>query len=201
MTAVSAKSGDILWRKIFEKNERGDIKLLYVQAEASDTDRLNFDNEIITVSGSSPALIRGWNPITGNIQWEWSLTPNSAVNAEHSLWFYDNLYVYHVIPVYGSHIEVTPYFATSGQQIKATTSKIMASFINENSCTLVAPYFVCAMKHKIIGIHLTAEKVELVTKNLDKSAEGKPISPLRVCVPTTDMINDLHVYVYLFYFC
>lgn len=180
LAALNTKTGDILWRKVFEKNDRGDIKLLHVQSDPNKINRPNADDGIITVSGSSPALVRGWDGRSGNIEWEWSLTPTSLANAENTLWFYDNLYIYHVIPVYRSHIEVTAYYASTGQQVKQTSTKISAAWINENSCVLATPFFVCAIKNQLIGIDLTSDTNELLTKGLSRDYGTETPKVLRV---------------------
>lgn len=180
MAALNTKTGEILWRKVFEKNDRGDIKLLHVQSDPNKINRPNADDGIITVSGSNPALVRGWDAKTGNIEWEWSLTPTSVTNLEHTIWFYDNLYIYHVVPVYGAHIELTAYYASTGQQVKQTSTKIAAAWINKNACVLAAPYFTCVVKNQIISIDLTSDANELLTKALDRDYSGQTPTLLRV---------------------
>lgn len=168
LAALSLKTGEILWRKVFEKSNRGELKLLHVQNEMP-----NVSEEIITISGSNPALLRGWNSGTGNMEWEWSLTPTSPVNTANTLWFYDKLYIYHIVPVYNSHIELTVYFGSTGQQIKPTTTRISTPWITKDGCVLAAPYFVCTVKNQILAIDLTSESNEILTNVLDRDVSNE----------------------------
>lgn len=176
LAALNAKTGSILWRKVLEKGDRGSIRMLHVP---KNLDRSGVsDEELITVSGSSPALIRGWNARTGNIEWEWTLTPTTALAATNAFWFYDTLYLYHVVAVFGSHLELTAYFASTGQQVKATTTRISAAWIEQDSCVLASTVYACVVKGKVIGIDLIAESNELLTKPLTDGdyAGKKPVS-------------------------
>lgn len=175
LAALNAKTGSILWRKVLEKGDRGSIRLLHVPnnwVRSGET-----DEELITVSGSSPALIRGWNARTGNIEWEWTLTPTTPQAAANAIWFYDTLYLYHVVPVFGSHLELTAYFASTGQQVKSTTTRIAATWISEDSCVLASTVYACVVKGQVIGVDLIAESNELLSKPLSGDYGGtKPVA-------------------------
>lgn len=180
MAAVNSKNGEILWRQIFETSERGDIKLLYVNTNPNNKGVASTTHsapgmDVITVSGTNPALIRNWNSYSGNLLGEWALTPNVPEKAEDSLWFYNSNSLYHVIPVWGSHLEVTSYHPTTGQQAKASSSRISANWINKNDCVLAEPFIACLVKNQIIAIDLTSEKSELFTKILPESVKGELI--------------------------
>ncbi|XP_046674669.1 uncharacterized protein LOC124363464 [Homalodisca vitripennis] len=54
--------GEILWRQILEKNSHGTVQLMHV------------DVEMVTVTGSGPYTVRGWNINLGNMLYEWSIT-------------------------------------------------------------------------------------------------------------------------------
>lgn len=177
LAVLNAKNGEIVWRRSLEKSIRGDIKLLHIQQMES-ISRPNADPEVITVSGSSPAMIRGWNPLTGNLQWEWSMMPNTLNSSAQIDWFYDNLYLYHVIAVAQSHIEVTAYYASTGQQIKSTTTKYTAPWITETNCVLAAPFYACLHQNKLVAIDLAAEKAEIIQKQL--TSNSKTIKILKV---------------------
>uniref|UniRef100_U5ER11 ER membrane protein complex subunit 1 n=1 Tax=Corethrella appendiculata TaxID=1370023 RepID=U5ER11_9DIPT len=173
LAAISAKSGEILWRQILEKNPRGNIKLLQipellkenlpVQVQQREKNRIY---DIITVSGHNPALIRGWNSNSGNLEWEWSLMPNSVEKSENSLWFIDEQSLFHVLPVWNSHIEITEYHKSSGQIYGSGSKKITAAWINADKCKLIAPYFVCVNGDQVIAINLQLDKDNVVTKSL-----------------------------------
>ncbi|XP_053696909.1 ER membrane protein complex subunit 1 [Sabethes cyaneus] len=178
LAAISAKTGEILWRQVLEKGSRGDIKLLHVPAQGfeiqSTGNRFSRASDIITVSGVSPTLIRGWNPNTGALEWEWSILPTSPEKAERGQWFKNEINLYHVVPVLGSHIEVTEYIATSGQQVKQTTSRISAAWIRDEKCVLVAPFYACALQDQIMAIDLLSDNAQIIARPLKSLAMGSP---------------------------
>lgn len=163
---------------MLEKSPRGDIKLLHVPNQGngvqSSGSRYNRAFDVITVTGVNPALVRGWNSNTGSLEWEWSLLPNSPEKAENALWFLNEGNLYHVVPVWGSHLEVTEYIAASGQQTKTSTSRISAAWIKEGHCTLAANFFACAIDQQVLAIDLLAESAQIIAKSLEVSASGTP---------------------------
>lgn len=166
-----------------EKDSRGNIHYLHVtQTDKNELTRSGEyqDYDVITVSGTNPAMIRGWNPSTGNINWEWSLTPNTPVNGENSLWIYQDSILYHVVPVYGSHIEVTGYYASTGQHVKSTTTRISTPWIVQGNCILAAPYFACTVGSQLVGVNLLAENSVLIAKDFDRDINGSQLKVLKV---------------------
>lgn len=59
--------GAIIWRQILEKGEHGTIQAMYV------------DVEMVTVSGSGPFTVRGWNANLGSMLYEWSVSTARCV--------------------------------------------------------------------------------------------------------------------------
>ncbi|EAT44875.1 AAEL003785-PA [Aedes aegypti] len=178
LAAISAKSGDILWRQVLEKSPRGDIKLLHVpnpgngvQASGRSSNRA-FD--VVTVTGASPAMVRGWNSNTGSLEWEWSLLPSAPEKAEHAFWFVAEGSLYHVVPVWGSHIELTEYMVSTGQQAKPTTTRISAAWIKEGKCTIADRFFACGMEQQVLAIDLLADNPQIVAKPLETMALDSP---------------------------
>ncbi|XP_062535416.1 ER membrane protein complex subunit 1 isoform X2 [Armigeres subalbatus] len=179
LAAISAKSGEILWRQLLEKSPRGDIKLLHIPGQAnqgvqSGDGRSNRAFDVVTVTGVNPALVRGWNPNTGSLEWEWSLLPNSPEKAESAVWFAEQSSLYQVVPVWGSHIELTEYFVSTGQQSKPSTSRISAAWIKEDRCTLADKFFACAIDQQILVVDLLAENPQIISKQLETAASGSP---------------------------
>lgn len=194
MAAINSKNGEILWRQIFETTERGDIKLLYVNTNPNNKGVASTTHsapgmDVITVSGFNPALIRNWNSYSGNLLGEWALTPIVPDKAEDSLWFYSSNSLYHVIPVWGSHLEVTSYHPLSGAA-PSGSSRISANWINKNNCILTEPFIVCFVKNQIIAIDLTSEKSELFTKILPESVNGK-LTAVKGIEATVTIGNEL----------
>lgn len=178
LAAISAKTGEIIWRQVLEKSPRGDIKLMYVPKQRnglqSTGNRQNRAFDVITVTGASPALVRGWNSNTGTLEWEWSLIPTSVEKADNALWFMNGGNLYHVVPVWGSHIEVTGYISTSGEQLKPTTTRISTPWIKHDRCVISDTLFVCSINEQIFAIDLLSDNAQIITKPLDASASLPP---------------------------
>lgn len=182
--SLCPKSGDIQWRQIFEKSPRGDIKYSYNfksqqsvgTGTAAARRNSNHGFDVLTVQGVAPAIVRGWNAESGNIEWEWSLMPISTDKAEGAFWFYSNNMLHHVIPVWGSHLEITRYFATSGQLADSSTSKLIAPWINENKCTLAGSYYVCLEGSQLIVLNLVSSEANIMKKQLPSEPKSAPLS-------------------------
>jgi len=173
LAAVSSKNGDILWRRVLETDEsRGSIRFLHVNQNSRNVASQSNDGspyDVITVSGHSPILFRGWNINSGNLAWEWSITPTSE-KADDSQYFFKDGNIYHVLPVWNSHIELTEYHATTGQQAKATSSRITAGWITKESCKLSSNYFSCLVKDQLLVLDLLAAQNNVRTKTIDVPA-------------------------------
>ncbi|XP_030246797.1 ER membrane protein complex subunit 1 isoform X2 [Drosophila navojoa] len=177
--SLCPKTGEIIWRQVLEKKPRGDIKLLQVSGFADDSSdtaaapmgsHLGFD--MMTVQGHAPALVRGWNTNIGTIEWEWSIMPLNTERAQDAVWFYSNSILYHVVPAWRSHIEVTSYFATSGHTT-GSTSKIMAAWINPESCLLSGSFYVCLDGKQLISLDLVAKSTQVIATSLSAEPRSK----------------------------
>lgn len=159
LAALSSRNGDILWRRVLETDDsRGDIKFLYVTRDSKNIASHSGDVDpfgVITVSGSNPVLFRGWDITNGNLAWEWSLTPTKEGDAQY---FFKDQNIYHVLPIWNSHIEITEYHASSGQQRKPTSTRITAGWITKDRCALSSSFFACLVKDQLIAIDLLADK-------------------------------------------
>lgn len=175
LAALSSKTGDILWRKVLETDEaRGDVKFLHVTKDSKNVVSQSSDGDpfgIITVSGVNPVFFRGWDVSNGNLAWEWSLSPLSD-NSEGSQYFYRENSIYHVLPVWNSHIEVTEYHASSGQTNDGTTSKITAGWITKDNCVLSSNFYACLVKDQLIVLDLVASGNNIRSKAVDASARS-----------------------------
>lgn len=153
---LSAKNGEILNRQVFESDSRGEILLLAGNTAATGS-HLTRDYDTITVSGRNPSIIRGWNTENSALEFEWSLNLLNPDAAPNVMWFYNKHFLYHVIPMWGSHVEVTGYIANSGQSTKQTATKIITAWSRKESCLLVEQYFVCNVKNQVLVLDLIAE--------------------------------------------
>lgn len=180
MAALAAKSGALFWRQVLEKEPRGKLQFSTVFTDGSSQQHV-----FLTVSGSgNPHLVRGWDPLDGSLLWEWSIQVTDPERIEGEYWFYENLMLYHVLAYYGSHIEVTQYFASNGQQLRAGTSRITTPWIAKDACFITAPYFVCGVKNQILGVNLISDNGELYSKPLldDIKAPFEPVAGLEATV-------------------
>lgn len=159
-----------MWRRILESDDsRGNVKFLHVTKDSRSIVRGGDDGSdpfgVITVTGTNPVLFRGWDINSGNLGFEWSLTPTTE-NVD-SQYFFKGTSIYHVVPVWNSHIELTEYHASSGQQSSATTSKITAGWITKGSCVLSGEFFACLTKNQLLVLDLLSAENNLRTKSLE----------------------------------
>lgn len=176
LAALSSKTGEILWRRIFEKDESGSIKFLHVNREQRNIVSRNGDVDpfgIITVSGHNPALVRGWDVNTGNLAWEWPLVALGD-NTDGSYYFKDS-YIHHVMPVWGSHIEVTEYHASTGQPKTSKSSRISAGWISKDNCVFTSSYFTCLVKEQLLVLDILASANNVKTKQIQGATSGVSI--------------------------
>ncbi|XP_023300115.2 ER membrane protein complex subunit 1 isoform X2 [Lucilia cuprina] len=183
VASLCPKTGEILWRQVFENGARGSVKLLQLSSASATADSTaaaragsSHGFDMLTVQGHAPALVRGWNSNTGHLEWEWSLMPLQSDKAVNSMWFYRNSLLYHVLPVWHSHLEVTQYFATSGQAT-SNTAKITAPWISQEKCILTGVYFSCLEGAELISLDLTANQPQVIKKSLG-SIPTQPIKAL-----------------------
>lgn len=161
MASVKTKSGELVHRVVFEFGPRGEVLLL--RGQSSGGSHLSRDFDLLTVSGRNPSLVRGWSSTSFNLEFEWSLNLVNPTAAGDVLWFYDKHFLYHVIPVWSSHIELVTYIANSGETTKSTATKIAASWIRQESCRLAGSNFVCLLKNQLITLDLLAESSNIRT--------------------------------------
>lgn len=170
--SLSAKTGEIQWRRIFESEDsRGDIKFLYVNPEPRQVVGRHEEADpfgIVTVTGDSPALFRGWDTNTGNLLWEWSLTPIG--DNTHGVYFFADSYIHHVMPVWGSHLEVTEYHASTGQQKTSKSSRISAGWIARDKCVFTSSYFTCLVKDQLLVLDILATDNNVRTKAIQDTS-------------------------------
>lgn len=145
--------------------------------------------DVLTVQGHAPALVRGWNVASGNLDWEWSLMPLQTERAESSFWFYKNGLLYHVIPTWHRHIEVTPYFATTGRATE-TTGRISAGWISADKCVLSGVYYTCLEGSQLIGFDVTASQPKILRKTLENVAKDK--------LRAVEVGDKLHISIFFF---
>lgn len=196
LASLCPRTGQLLWRQVLELSPRGDIKLMhYLPLERLRETKFMEHNEgnqqsydVLTIQGHAPALVRGWYlKNNGHIESEWSLMPLQPDLAEKAFWIYsqpDTLY--HVVPVWKSHLEITQYRASTGQ-VKGNTAKLTSPWIQENRCVVTGVYLVCLddgeegqQRTQLLTIDVTANSPRIHTKLLDHSASSQGLQIVQV---------------------
>ncbi|KAH8369163.1 hypothetical protein KR009_003087 [Drosophila setifemur] len=180
VASLCVKTGELVWRQVLEQKPRGAIKLLQVSGFSDDSTGTaaapigsNMGFDMLTVQGHAPALVRGWNTNIGAIEWEWSSMPLNTERALDSLWFYSSSVLYHVVPAWRSHLEVTAYFASSGHST-GSTSKVIAPWVNAENCLLSGTYYVCVDGKQLISLDLVSKSGQVIRTTLDAPPLEKP---------------------------
>uniref|UniRef100_A0A2A4K944 ER membrane protein complex subunit 1 n=1 Tax=Heliothis virescens TaxID=7102 RepID=A0A2A4K944_HELVI len=154
LAALNLKTGQVVWRHVFESTSTGNIQLLHVS------------DKVVTVTGSNPYLVRGWDSSTGVLIWEWSLTLQNDEQADFSEWWVQNNMLVHMLPMFGSHIEVSMYHLMTGQN-RGSTSKLPAPWANDG-CVLTPPYYTCVSgevgSQQILSLDVTSNAVQLISR-------------------------------------
>lgn len=75
-------------------------------------------------------VLTKYSTVSGVLQFEWSLTLQNDEQADFSEWWVQNDMLVHMLPVFGSHIEVTMYNLATGQN-KGSTTKLPAVWSND----------------------------------------------------------------------
>ncbi|KAB0796589.1 hypothetical protein PPYR_10650 [Photinus pyralis] len=129
VASLSLKNGQILWRQVLENPSVNQIELLHV------------DKEVTSVSGGKGTwYVRGWDSSSGSLLWEWSFY---VENKQHPYWVLSKDQLIHIIPVLGSHLEVTSYDVRSGRN-NGKTTKISTPWVSDLSkCKTVGVYWAC----------------------------------------------------------
>lgn len=179
VASLCVKTGELVWRQVLEQKPRGDVKLLQVSGFADDSSDTaaapmgsNMGFDMLTVQGHAPALVRGWNTNMGALEWEWSIMPMNTERAQDAMWIYSKSVLYHVLPAWRSHLEVTAYFASSGHST-GSTSKVIAPWITSESCTLSGTFYVCTDGKQLISLDLVSKSGQVIRTSLEAEPKGK----------------------------
>lgn len=171
IAALNVDNGDIVWRRILEKGERGPVQhLQYVNDESISSNSLRVSNRqepdrfMITVAGTSFISVRVWNIRTGNLAWEWTMQLNN-VREERSHWFSTSTSLYHVQPASdASSIEISTYNIRTGHA-ESTTRKIPIGTVQKRDCDFVQSFLVCTHAGESFAIDLMSGVKKGVSKS------------------------------------
>ncbi|KAK7866597.1 hypothetical protein R5R35_010431 [Gryllus longicercus] len=173
VAALNLKSGNIIWRQVLEKKEQGTIHFMNITSEA-----------VITVSGTNPVNVRGWDLNGGFLLWDWSFPLHVFISSEEeNKWFLSDteLKLYHIS--LGSEIIVKPYELTSGRALEG--SKLPLPLASKPSCVVAAPYIACI---ESVGGNPILHTVSITAVN------SKPVSkPLKPLIENTEVtLESVH---------
>ncbi|XP_014259413.1 ER membrane protein complex subunit 1 [Cimex lectularius] len=128
--------GKILWRRLLEKGEYGDIKQLFV------------GSEVVSVSGNGPFMVRGWNKTTGLQTFEWS-TPHSLTYSKSEKWTVDHSKVYQ-LAFASQTLEVTAFHLKNGNPA-GSTKTISAQWLSSgNKCAVSNGVVSCVNSQNVL---------------------------------------------------
>ncbi|CAH2239621.1 jg19142 [Pararge aegeria aegeria] len=188
LAALNLKTGQVVWRHVFESASSGNIQLLHV------------GEKITTVTGSNPYLVRGWDSASGVLMWEWTLALQNDQQAVYSEWWVQNNKLVHLLPVIGSHLEVTMYNLLTGSN-RGATSKLPAVW-NNDGCVLTAPYYTCVSGNMgsqiLLSLDVTSNVIQIISKPLSnfinlKESIGGNLRPLDNSVVPGFIVDDKKV--------
>lgn len=171
IAALNVDNGDIVWRRILEKSDRGSVQYLqYLNDDtitSSNSLRVSSRQEperfMITVAGTSFTSVRVWNIRTGNLAWEWTVQLNNARD-EQSHWFSTPTSLYHVQPAWDtSSVEVTTYNIKTGHT-ESTTRKIPIGTARKQDCDFVQSFMVCTNAGESFSIDLKSGAKKSISK-------------------------------------
>ncbi|XP_045496441.1 ER membrane protein complex subunit 1 isoform X1 [Colias croceus] len=167
LAALNLKTGQVMWRHVFESAGSGNIKLLHVSE----------GDKVTTVTGNNPYLVRGWDPATGVLQWEWPISLLDTERAHLSEWWVQNGMLVHLLPAFGSHLEVTMYNLMTGAN-RGATSKLPAGWTNDG-CILTPPYYTCISgnmgEYMLLSLDVTSNAVQIISKPLSSYFQANEV--------------------------
>lgn len=171
IAALNVDNGDIIWRRVLEKGDRGSIQYLqYLSEEVYSSNSLRVsgrqepDRFMVTVTGSSFVLVRVWNIRTGNLAWEWNLQLANTPNVK-SHWFSTTTTLYHIQPNWeSSNAEITAYNIKTGQ-IDTVTQRIPTGSSQKQNCDFVQSFLVCSIGGEVLATDLLTGTKKVVTKS------------------------------------
>ncbi|XP_034941142.1 ER membrane protein complex subunit 1 isoform X2 [Chelonus insularis] len=133
-SALHLKSGQLLWRRVFEKEGK-----IHALSDVSD------GGDLITVSGSVPVLVRIWDPATGHILNEWPLAEQNPERLKDVKWHLKDGILYHILPLYSSGVQIISYDSKTGEKLK--NQSVSAPFLTpETECVFTSPSYLTCLK-------------------------------------------------------
>ncbi|XP_054268217.1 ER membrane protein complex subunit 1 isoform X2 [Macrosteles quadrilineatus] len=159
IAALSTKTGEIVWRQILERDDNGKVQLLHV------------DGEMVTVTGSGPFTVRGWNANSGSLLYEWSITTASGPSIRWSI-YRGKLYLVNIVD---SQVEVSAYNLRTGGEPNSYTIPL-TDFPKDQSKVALAGvnlvYISTQKANTVQAVHLTEQKNNIVSVTVPGPADS-----------------------------
>lgn len=127
VASINLLDGTLKWRKVLETSNYGKIQAFSV------------GNEVVTVSGIGPYLVRGWNLRSGFMTYEWVIS-SSGNNNIH--WTIDSNKVYQVRFPKDGIAEITAHHLKTGNPA-GSSKTIEKPWLNDISCYVDKGVILC----------------------------------------------------------
>ncbi|XP_014285151.1 ER membrane protein complex subunit 1 isoform X2 [Halyomorpha halys] len=173
VAALNLHDGSIKWRRVLELAEYGVIHAFSV------------GSEVVTLSGSGPYLLRGWNLNSGILSYEWNIPVS-----EHSdiKWTMDENNLYQV-RFLQNLLEVTSYNIKTGNPA-GFTSTISAPWLDASSkCLLDEGTIICISENGIVTSRCLSSNA-LSSAKIPLSEKPLALTPIPSPYPSALMTTD-----------
>lgn len=174
VAALDAESGEIVWRQVLEKGERGSIQaLLFLNDDNSNPNSVradygrNDEGNLISVSGETFSIVRGWSTLTGNLAFEW--TTSAEKNTAEAHWFHRSSSLFQVVPSWENAVAtVYEYNTKNGQILTANTKKVPLKTTRPEDCDFVDSFLVCSSNNEVLSVNLQTGASEVLAKTAER---------------------------------
>lgn len=192
IAALGIENGEIGWRRVLEKGDRGSIQYIFPVVESASSKSLRasnvqeMDKFVATVTGTSFVLVRGWNIENSNLAWQWSASFNEGTQA---YWFYAQTKLYRVQRNWkAGNLEIIAYDLKTGSAINSAPKKISIVPSQEQNCDFVQNYLVCSINGEVTAIDLISGLKNVVEKS---NSRAEVVNGVEAMVQVDDKIFHL----------
>lgn len=158
VASLHVKNGHVAWRHVLEPEHS--LELLH----------LTETGQALSVSGDgSVYYVRGWDTTHGTLEFEWTIQPlaEQKVPSVSAKWLVAGDRLLHVVPVPGSHLEVSSYRRDTGQN-SGSTLKVSTGWVRDlEKCALAGEYFACLSDRELVMLDVTKESPMVYKKLLE----------------------------------
>lgn len=170
LATINVESGQISWRRILEKGNRGSIQFVGPIIEENPnalrvSDSKEAERYAITVTGTTFVLVRSWNIKTGNLAWEWTFNNSTATNDEKAHWLLSKSILYHVSLISeSSSLEISSYNVKTGYLNSNKIIQIPVPANQIQNCDFIKSFLVCSTNTEVVAIDLINGSEKVIAK-------------------------------------